>query len=134
MVVIDIAMDGGSPATRKPAEPVSGADVIGERVWRSIDPAAEVEQVAGHRIGNQPAPGGIAGEFAGNASGDRSVADEFAGVVCEAEQCRGIDDDLHLDADASVPAAGTGIAVTTREGAERISGWRADWYADRRGR
>lgn len=71
VVVVDIAVAGRPTAAGDPAVTVAGAYVVLERGRRAVPRAADLEQLPGGRIGQQPAPGAgrIGRDLTGDAAG-----------------------------------------------------------------
>jgi hypothetical protein len=92
--VVEVASDGGAAAAGEPACDVAGPNVVGQCGRRHICGAAELEECAATRIGEQPTPDPTGGEHAGQVSRDRTVSRQLAGRIGDAEQRGGRNRDL----------------------------------------
>src|SRR6266511_3765950 len=98
---------------------VAGADEVGEGGGGPVGGAAVVEQVPGHRVGEQSPPGAVGGEFPCHLGGDGSVPGQFRAVFGQAREHGGGHGDLHQHpvAPAAAGAAGAPAAAGGAAGA-----------------
>jgi len=70
-------------AGRERADVVAGGEVVAESLSWWVPVRADVEERAGARVGEQPAPGagGICGQPSSGLGGDRSVAGHVGGLA-----------------------------------------------------
>ena len=91
--VVELGLDGWPVASGEAAVLVAGADETGEPVAGPVGVGADVEQltcVGGDEPADEVAVGG---DLPGELGGDQAVAGDAAGVVGQAEQGRGVEDD-----------------------------------------
>jgi hypothetical protein len=93
--VIELAT-GGLAAPGDAAREVTGEQEVAARLWRPVDGPAEVQQVTGDRIDDEPVPGGVRGEHASDRRGDESVAEKIGRGLREACQGGQVRDEPHL--------------------------------------
>ena len=98
--VVAVAVAGGAVAAGPGADGVAGEQGLGDEGTGIVAGGGGFEYGAIDRVGEESPPRPVGGDAAGHVGGDRAVAGEFGGVVVEAEQGGGRDDDLDVGAAA----------------------------------
>ena len=116
--VVDLAAGRGLAAAGERARDVAGHHCPGQVRAGSVGGGADGADLAGGRVREHPAPGGVLGELTGDLRGDRTVRPEVRGRVVQPEQGGGRDGHLQRDP-LPVPgrqraAVGRGLAVQDR--------------------
>src|SRR5882757_9666382 len=93
-LVVEVAAGGGCLAGGESAYPVPRPDVVGECGGWSVGAAAVVEDRSGDRVGEDASPHSVGGDPAGQVGGDRSVTTQLGGLIIQAEQRPGGDDEI----------------------------------------
>ncbi len=126
--VVELAALRAAAATGEDAGRIPGTDVAVERGTRGVAGAAEIEQRAGVRIVNEPAPLGISRESARERCRQRPVTGELRGIVTQAEQGRQVHRQVEVDRHrlTSWRGCGAGLLVAGDEGKQRVGAKRVE--------
>ena len=94
--VVSVAVPGGPVAAGPGADRIPGEQGLAHQGAGVMAGGGRFQDGAVHRVGQQPPPGAVVGDTASHLGGDGAIAGELGGVLVQAEEGVGGDDDFDV--------------------------------------